>query len=123
MTLTWTRNAGTGNYVAFGDGGWFYLVGRLDRGWFLEGGPVADPKITDTSYGHRTRGDAYREAEEQEDVAGLLTGRYGLTRQAAADALAKARTSTSPVDVPVGGQTVRIATDDGGYTIDLEETP
>jgi hypothetical protein len=119
--LIWTR-LNSGNYAAFDGEGWFYLVGRLGRRWFVEGGPAEDPRTTDTAYGYKTRADAYAEANEQQELAELLAGRYQVTRQAAADAMRKAR-KTGTATIPVAdGQVVVLGIDARvRYTVDVQD--
>lgn len=124
--LRWITTT-TGNYAALAaDGGWVYVAGRLDHSWFLESWDANAPRSEPlNSYGFRTRGAAYAEAAEREEVVGLLFGKYGLTYDEAHRLLATARgqaLADRPAEYAVKGGRLLVATDDGGYTIDFEET-
>jgi hypothetical protein len=118
VILTWRRLA-SGNYAAFGEGGWFYLAGRLDSGWFLEEGPADDAGTCETVYRLRTLGAAQAEAEEQEETSGLLCGRYNITRPHAAELMAAARKHPDRACFRTRYQTVQLGTDAGGYTVEV----
>jgi hypothetical protein len=130
MDLNWVRLS-TGNRGAIGADR-FYVVGKLDGGWFLETWADPDagsprPADVDASYGYRRMADAMAEAIEREETATLLCGKYGITRGQAHDWLADARKynpETFMVERRDGvtgefleGWRVEIGTDEGGYTI------
>lgn len=131
MDLNWIRLS-TGNRGAIGADR-FYVVGKLDGGWYMETWADPDagaprPADVDTTYGYRRMADAMAEAIEREEMADLLTGKYGITHGQAHDWMAEARSRTEPAIFTAErrsafdnsfeeGWRIELATDEGGYTI------
>ena len=130
--MKWGKLGG-GHYGAAEDGGgWVYVISRDDGGWVLRELPVTvDAKVA-TRQRFATLGAAQAEAEERADMAGLLVGKYGLTRMEVAEVLAQARRyPLRPVEVGAAGSrhvdghglSVRIGRDNGGYTVEALDRP
>ena len=129
VVLTWHRLA-SGNYGAAGRGR-YYLAGPMDDSrWFLESWPADNPDTGDTTLRLATLGAAEAEADEREQVAWLLHGKYHVPVDDAHEVMATARRLGHEVVRTelrdrldgsfVEGWRVKVATDPGGYTVKVE---
>lgn len=103
---------------------WCYVVAQTgNRAWTMIETAVPEARAV-TTEGFATRGDAYAEAAEREEMHMLLGGRYRMTRLEVAEALQMARRERTPVTIGVlDGQSVELGRDAGGYTVAVRDRP
>ena len=118
MTLEWVK-VEPGIYAAAGRGHRLYMAIKHDHTWSLESWCVVPPgEGPDTIDGYKHRRDTYREAEELEEMHGLLSGKYSLGWTEAMQVMRTAREEGAATVATPDGTTLRIATDPGGYTVE-----